>query len=473
MSGWGAIFNSTQSALRMHMQELQRLQEMVASGARVNRPSDAPVDALKILQFRSDVQSVETYTKNIDSVADSLQMVSTVLQGLSDALIRVRSLATQVTGITDGSSAQPAIACEIDNLLEQMVSLANTAERGRYLFSGAAGTAPYAVTRENGQIVRVDYCGGSDPMAVPVAGGVDYGAVLVGREVFQSDARQDPLFLGHTGAAAGQGTASACGDVWLTAVHTATTYQGASGVAAGDSSAAGDTILGTGHTLTIDEPNHTLQLDDGTLVTFTGAETDLRLTDASGDVAYVNVTGLAAGFQGTVAVRADGTLSLDDGTTVSAIGFTAADGVTDSRTGGVLYVDTTAIARTGLEPVRIPGTYDLFGTLINLRDAILNSRGLSSADRNALLDEAGAAVKEVTGRVTQTMTLVGAQLGSLDTLKQNLANVKDVSQEQASTLESADIVEVATDLARLQTLYEMTLQSAAKLLSLSLFDYLP
>ena len=60
----------------------------------------------------------------------------------------------------------------------------------------------------------------------------------------------------------------------------------------------------------------------------------------------------------------------------------------------------------------------------------------------------------------------------LDTLDKRLETRQAPTAEQAALLEDADIVQAATHLARQQTLYEMTLASLARLLRLSLFDYI-
>ncbi len=48
----------------------------------------------------------------------------------------------------------------------------------------------------------------------------------------------------------------------------------------------------------------------------------------------------------------------------------------NSATGEVLYVDATAIKKAGTEPVRVPGTYDMFNILINARDLLENVNNL-------------------------------------------------------------------------------------------------
>jgi flagellin-like hook-associated protein FlgL len=305
-----------------------------------------------------------------------------------------------------------------------------------------------------------------------VADGVQYATTMVGDQVFRCTGSSTPEFLGSTGAKPGAGTSNVRGDVWLTATHTATTYLGASGIAAGDSSAAGDTILGTHHTLTIDEPNHTVRLDDGEVFTFTGNETDLKLTNKSGATACVNVQGLAAGFQGTVQIRADGSLSIDDGATSVPLSFSANDAVTDSRNGRILYVDSADIAQTGMDPVRVSGTYDLFSVLISLRDTIANTKNLPQDQQMNLLDNAMGALADVTDQVTEWVTTNGAQLQAMTSLKDVLDNRQALAQQQVAGLENADITDVAAQLARQQVLYQMALAATAKLLTLSMVTYM-
>jgi len=474
MAGLSSICNNALTAIRQHTQELARLQEMITTGARISRASDAPADAYRILGLQSDSHAYETYVKNLDSVGDSLNVALSALQQVSETMARVRQLTTQGLSGTYSAANRAAVASEINSLLEQALSLANTSHKSQYLFAGnSSGTAPFVATYADGSIVRVDYVGSQQAVDVPMGPGVQYASVLVGDAVFRSADRGAPEFLGDTGAAAGSGTASIRGDAWLTLTHEATAYLGASGVAAGASSALGDTVLGGGHTLTLDVPAGLVRLDGGSDVAFTGAETDLRVVNENGDVVYVDLTALDPAFVGTVSLQASGWLSLDDGATRVAIAPAEANlAVADSRTGRLLYVDCAAIARTGVEPVRVPGTYDLFGTLVTVRDLLLNERGLSETAQSRLLSESIGALAEVTNQLSRAETTVGGQIGAMETLATTLEDLQAFSSDEAGRLGSADIVQVSIRLAYLQTLYETTLAATARLLQTSLLDYL-
>ncbi len=173
----------------------------------------------------------------------------------------------------------------------------------------------------------------------------------------------------------------------------------------------------------------------------------------------------------------DGTnyrVSIDDGATFVTVpaGGDPNQAVTDSRTGRILYVDTTGISKTGAELVRVPGTYDVFSTLISLRDMLVNERGLPMQQLIAYVDKAVVGVEEVRSRLVQAEVATGSKIGFLETLKDNLENMQFDAQTEAAGLQEADVAEIAIDLSRREILYQMSLSVAGKLMTTSLLDFI-
>jgi len=137
MSGWGTIFNTTRQMLQHHSERLAQLQETIASGARLRRASDGPTDTFRLLGLRTESHSLQTYGDNLARVSDSLDISSSVLSKMSETLTRVRELVTQGASGTYSVENRKPIANEINSLLEQLVSLANTKHGGRHLFGGS------------------------------------------------------------------------------------------------------------------------------------------------------------------------------------------------------------------------------------------------------------------------------------------------------------------------------------------------
>ena len=474
MGSWGAIYNHTRFALQTQLADLARLQEQVTSGSRVNRPSDAPTAARRIMYLQSQVSDFANYARNIGALQTTLGDADNALQAVSATLTDVRGKLTQAATGTLSQAQRNGIAEGINQALEAVLTLANHSSLGRYIFGGtAAGQPPYVATRQNDRIVSVAYQGNYEDLPVPLAPTIEQSGLMVGERIFRGDARGTPEFLGATGAVAGTGTSNARGDVWLSVAHAATTIGGGIGLAAGDSSASGDTIIGS-HQLLVDADARTLKLDDGQAVSYTPGDTDVRLTNAAGEVLHVNVSDLALGAGNqTVTVTATAKLSIDGGATWTQTDLTQDNlQVVDSTTGRFLYVDTRGIERAGLEPVRVGGTYDLFGTLVTVRDLIANSRGMPSQQQFDLMNKAVSSLDEVSGALGQQMVVVGSRLQAADTLQTDMEMLSDAAQTQIAQEQDADITDLTIQLAKTQTLYEMTLAATSKLLGLSLLDFL-
>ncbi|MCP4377244.1 MAG: flagellar hook-associated protein 3 [bacterium] len=480
MSGWGSIHDNMMTGLRTHAQRLANLQEQVASGSAVIRASDDPSKSHRIMALHSQYQSLEVYEGNIDRVVGNLEHTDTALQQMSGLLVEAKTLLGQAGSETYSQTNRATNAEAINQLISQAVWLANSEVLGQRLFSGDdTGTQPFTTTTTSaGKITSVDYVGSANSSGVPVAPGVEQPGVMVGSEIFGPNNRQAPVLYGSTGAAAGAATSTVKGDVWLTVTHNATTFAGATGVAAGTDSAANDTIVGTAHTLTIDADNDQVKLDGGEYVSYGigGDDANIMVTNADGDVAYVDVTSLAGGLTGetTVGITATAKLSIDDLTsTVDVTTFGANEAITDPATGKILYVDTTNLARVGVEPVSVPGTSDIFNILISVRDLLNNDRGITRQQQTQLINGSAVdAIDEVISKLTTHTTEVGGRLQAVSALEGSVANIKSSVEMRRSELQDADIVQLATDLARTQTFYEMVLASSAKVLSVSLLDFL-
>ena len=383
------IYNNVSFALSLHTEAMTRLQEQIATGSRINRASDDPSAAYRVLGLNSQKSLLENYVDSLLEVVSLLDTASTAIDSMKHALSKVTA---RLTGIS-GSSGAGGIAGEVDNWLESIVSSVNTNHMDQYLFGGSnTGSAPYAVTRTDGKISSVTYQGSLEDRGIEVAPGVESSAFYVGDNIFRSDNRKTPIFPGDTGAAAGTGTSTVRGDVGLTVTH--------------------------------DGDNYWLSIDDG--------DNEVMVLSA-GDISNIAVTNSA---------------------------------------GQVLYVDATNIGSTGVDWVRVPGTYDIFNTLITIRDRLETEGGLTSVELEELRNNALSSLAELNNLLLQSSVSMGSKIGFLDDLKDSLNNIKYDTEDEVTRLQQADIAQIAIDLSRREVLYQMSLAVAAKLMSLSLLDYI-
>ncbi len=154
-------------------QRISAAQERVASGKRINRPSDDPVGAGTVVRLRSSETAIAQFERNAGAANDTLLAADNALEAYETTLDRARALLTQ--GASDSTSAEGKkdIAVELDHLFAQTLGLANQEFGDRFLFGGTRQAAPPydsnavpAATPATQQLLQLD------PDAAPVATGV-------------------------------------------------------------------------------------------------------------------------------------------------------------------------------------------------------------------------------------------------------------------------------------------------------------
>jgi len=278
-----AIYANATWAMATHSQALGRLQDQASTGQEINRMSDNPTYASRILDLKADTRSKQQFLDTIDDAVGVLELSSSVLQSISDEIIRARASLTSVMSGIASEAGRNTLATDINNALEQIVSLANSQRLGHSLFAGANTEAvPYAVERNSaGEITRVIYQGSDEERKVDVAPGVQMSSVLNGDSLFKPTGTREYGFFGSTGAAMGSGTSSVRGDVMLTVTGVPGAY--------------------------------TLSIDGGTTtVTMTGSsppDDNLPVIHSqTGEVIYIDATQITA--TGTEPIRVEGTYDI-------------------------------------------------------------------------------------------------------------------------------------------------------------------
>ncbi len=131
---------------------LSRTQMELATGRRILTPSDDPSGAVKSLDLRRYLASNEQFVGNMSVVRARLEQQESTLERVTDLLQRARELAIQGNNGTAGQVARDGIAEEVDQLLEQMLALANAQDsNGEHLFGGLDRTSP-AFSRSGGVV---------------------------------------------------------------------------------------------------------------------------------------------------------------------------------------------------------------------------------------------------------------------------------------------------------------------------------
>ena len=166
---------------------LAKAQEQLSSTKRINRASDDPQGSSLVLQMQERIGVTEAYQSATGSAQDALGGASDTLNQVIELLQNAKDIATQGSSDTMDTT-RGTLADQVNQLLEELFSQANTQSQGRYSFGGTqTNTPPFNATRDAaGKITAVSTnpLGINGAMNVQVAEGVIVQGNVPGDQVF-------------------------------------------------------------------------------------------------------------------------------------------------------------------------------------------------------------------------------------------------------------------------------------------------
>ena len=473
-------FQLNRSLLETHSrnERIADLQLQISTGVRITRPSDDPIGAGRALSLKFADARFEADLSAIAHVRGTLNESVSQLVEANTLLTRAEQVAVE--------AAQPGLegsreihAVEIDALIDRLLAIANTTEGGRYLYGGdASDRKPFVEVGRGpeGGAERILYRGSERAATTLLGRSHSIELFLPGSNVFQSIDRQESTFTGPTGAAPAPGVDNGIGRALLSVTHETTTYDPGAGIAPGADTHL-DTVIGPpgANTLRVtdtsgDGSSGLVSLNGGAEIPFTNASTNLAVPGPNGQRVYVDLSGVAPGFDGEVGITATGTLSIDAGVTTVPIEFTERQTLVHSETGYVTGVDSSQIRMEGETEISYVGTQDVFATLIAIRDTLRSPETSSEELQDRLTDFAG----ELGRHSDRFLAVVGEQssaLESLESMELTISNRKLENLKNLGDIENTDLGAAVIQLQQEQNFLEYTYASLARSLNQNLFDF--
>lgn len=136
---------TTERNLQVAMNRLATVQNKAGSQKEIGRPSDDPSGTANAMAIRAQQRQNDQFMRNVQDANGWLSTADTALGTTTDLLQQLRDAA--VKGANDGGlspDAKEAIALELEQLHDSLVSVANTKFMGRHVFAGDSD-APAAV----------------------------------------------------------------------------------------------------------------------------------------------------------------------------------------------------------------------------------------------------------------------------------------------------------------------------------------
>ncbi len=479
-------FQRSVSSMTDLQSELHKTDIQLSSGKRLLSASDDPASVARILGLNKAIDTVNQYQDNIDRATARLEHEEGVVGSVVNLLQRANELAIQGNNDVLSPADKQIIATEVDQLLGEMVGLANTRDaNGEYVFYGfqtkikpftqlSAGAFSYAgdLGQRNLQISATQKVTDGDS----------------GFDIFVNVDRGP--YASVTGAAATNLAALGSGDITINGFSL-----GALPVAA-DANARASQIAGAINAIS-DDTHVSAVLTTPSTVTLTSSLGDIIVSSVAGTglatgTISASQASVTSGVATSFAAIADGELMVN-GVSVGAIPLAAdadaraaqiyaavnaisgvthvtatmptTDTVALTSSQGWVDIAATSTAATGLTTgvTSVTDKSSIFETLYQLKDALNNGQPV---------DQYIGDIQSAMEHVSTQQTRIGARLNMLDQQGEVNSGTKIAYETQLSNEQDIDYLEAVGRFNQQMLALQAAQQAYAKMQNLSLFNYI-
>lgn len=149
------------SMVKNHMYDLQQnlqrkdaLNTKLNTGKQVNKLSDDPHKAIKIMNMQSEIKNVEKYNYNIDEVVGWMNNTDASLEEIGNVASDIKEILMKVGNGTYGPNEMSALKAEVNEKIKQLGEVLNTTHGGKYIFGGTnTDEPPVKVTEKDGKVI--------------------------------------------------------------------------------------------------------------------------------------------------------------------------------------------------------------------------------------------------------------------------------------------------------------------------------
>ncbi len=168
-------------------QRLDKIQQQLSTGRRMERASDDAAGAALALQYRDSLDFETQMRRNLENGTSFMNITEATLDSATEALQRLRELTVQAANGTLAQEERDAIAKEVDQLIQHLAQLGNATFGDAYIFSGhktttpafqVIGNPPTAVVFQGDTGQRVHRISRQDTVAVNVDGQAAFGTMF-------------------------------------------------------------------------------------------------------------------------------------------------------------------------------------------------------------------------------------------------------------------------------------------------------
>ncbi|ATF15936.1 flagellar hook-associated protein FlgL [Brevibacillus sp. HB1.4B] len=138
--------------LHNSMRNMDKLQDQLASGKKIAKPSDDPVVAARGMFYRSSLMENDQYKRNVDEAKSWLDMTDSTMDEVGNVIKRIKEILVYSGDGAISPDDLKTMGSEVQELKNHLGTLANQQINGKYIFAGTdTNKAPFDPTANAGK----------------------------------------------------------------------------------------------------------------------------------------------------------------------------------------------------------------------------------------------------------------------------------------------------------------------------------
>lgn len=183
------LVNNVKRNISRNIYQLSKLDNMLATGKRINKPSDDPIGIVDSLRLSSRLQENAQFQGNVSDAHSWLESSDSALGSVNSILERVYELVVQTVNGTLEPEDRQKTMLEVRELRGELINIANTTYGDRYIFGGKdTKVKPYDPDTE---AWNINLFSGQHGIVYEVGAGVTVPVNILAQEAFGAGTADD------------------------------------------------------------------------------------------------------------------------------------------------------------------------------------------------------------------------------------------------------------------------------------------
>ena len=167
------------SNLETSQNQMYDLQNQLSSGLKLTKPSDDPVGAEQAINYNSNIASVAQSQKNCTQALSFMNTTDGAMGNITSMVQQIRTLTVQAADDVNQGTPRLDIKTEVDQITQQLQTVANTQIGNKYIFGGTNTTTEPLASLGSA------WTGNDDPINFNVGNNVAVNIAVDGNKLFE------------------------------------------------------------------------------------------------------------------------------------------------------------------------------------------------------------------------------------------------------------------------------------------------